>query len=291
MAASAQKLDPMIRCLKLTLEYDGTRYHGWQSQKNSRTVQDALTASARDVLNTAVEVGGAGRTDAGVHALAQVAHLKFRVLGSQFRVVARTSRTPATRNLKPETRDLKLLRDQLNKTLPSDIAVLEVEEADAGFHARHDAVCRYYLYQVASRKTAFSKRFAWWVKEPLDVAAIQEAVKLLLGRHDFAAFGEKRGEKKSTVVEVYECSLSVAGELILIRIGASHFLWKMVRRLIGSLVEIGRGNLNPEVFERMLTKQQSSAAAWTAPASGLFLEKVTYSDGDLPGELRPVLWV
>jgi tRNA pseudouridine38-40 synthase len=186
---------------------------------------------------------------------------------------------------------LKLLRDQLNRVLPSDIAVLAVEEADANFHARHDAVRRYYLYQVASRKTAFSKRFAWWVKEPLNVAAIQQGLKLLLGRHDFAAFGEKRGEKKSTIVEVYECSLNVAGELILIRIGASHFLWKMVRRLVGSLVEIGRGNVTLDVLGQMLTSRQGSAAPWTAPASGLFLEKVSYTDDECPGELHPVLWV
>src|SRR3989442_14848053 len=253
-----------LECFKLTLEYDGTRYHGWQSQKNSRTIQDALIAAAREVLQVDVDVGGAGRTDAGVHALAQVAHLKFQISssksrGSKFRVSSSgsrgyRSRVPSsgsrvadsiisarnrdleseTRNSKLETRDREpetralFLRYQLNQALPSDIVVLNVEKADANFHARHDAVRRYYLYQVAKRKTAFAKKYVWWVKEPLNLTAMQHAAEMLLGRHDFAAFGEKGGEKKSTLVEVYECSLNGTEELILIRIGASHFLWKMV---------------------------------------------------------------
>lgn len=183
------------------------------------------------------------------------------------------------------------MRDQLNHALPSDIVVLSVEKADQDFHARHDAVRRYYVYQVANRKTAFAKRYVWWVKEPLNLVAMQQAAGMLLGRHDFAVFGEKGGEKKSTLVEVYECSLNATEELILLRIGASHFLWKMVRRLVGSLVEIGHRKLSREAFAEMLENKKGSAARFTAPASGLFLEKVTYSEEDRPGELRPVMWV
>lgn len=273
-------LDTMLtHVLKLTLEYDGTRYRGWQSQQNSRAVQDAVISAAREVLDTEVELGGAGRTDAGVHALAQVAHLRFR----------------GGRNLAPGLRSanaaaLAVIRDRLNRALPSDVAVLSVEAAAADFHARHGAVRRYYLYQVSTRKSAFSKKFAWWVGEPLDVRAMKQAADLLPGRHDFVAFGEKGGEKKSTLVEVYDASLLKAGDLILCRIGASHFLWKMVRRVVGSLVEIGRGNLKLEAFREMLQQGKGSAAPWTAPAAGLFLERVTYADDDRPGKLQPVLW-
>ncbi|HEY3128830.1 MAG TPA: tRNA pseudouridine(38-40) synthase TruA [Acidobacteriota bacterium] len=274
-----------LECFKLTLEYDGTRYHGWQSQKNSRTIQDALIAAAREVLQVDVDVGGAGRTDAGVHALAQVAHLKFRVSSSASRDSGSTFRASGS-----GSRSLWLC-DQLNRALPSDIVVLTVEKTDANFHARHDAVRRYYLYQVANRKTAFAKRYVWWVKESLNLAAMQHATEMLLGRHDFAAFGEKGGERKSTLVEVYECSLNATEELILIRIGASHFLWKLVRRLVGSLVEIGRGNLSRDAFAEMLEHKKGSAAPFTAPASGLFLQKVTYSEEEQPGELSPVMWV
>lgn len=305
---------PPLECYKLTLEYDGTRYHGWQSQTNTRTVQDAVSAAAREVLGVEVEVGGAGRTDAGVHALAQVAHLKIKAarIGHQVpgigaevnRTLVAQIRSPNLRDARPDTRhpttdtryrdsqsrNPNLLRDELNKALPSDIAVLSIERAARDFHARHHALRRYYLYQLATRKTAFSKRFVWWVKEPFDILATRKAVDILPGRHDFAAFGEKGGERKSTLVEVYECSLAVVGDLVLIRIGASHFLWKMVRRLVGSLVEIGRGNINLDAFEQMLLKKRGSAAPWTAPASGLFLEKVIYSEREHPGKLRPVMW-
>ncbi|HEY2933848.1 MAG TPA: tRNA pseudouridine(38-40) synthase TruA [Acidobacteriota bacterium] len=263
----------MATTLKLTLEYDGTRYHGWQSQKNSRAVQDALIEAAREVLATDVEIGGAGRTDAGVHALAQVAHLKFRISDSK-------SKT-----------DLDSLRIKLNQSLPTDISIIRIEPAPAGFHARHDALRRYYLYQIARRKTSFSKRFVWWVKGPLNLKRMERAAELIVGKHDFAAFGDSRGEKKSTLVEMYECSLLCANDLILVRMGASHFLWKMVRRLVGSMVEVGLEDLTVEEFGKILEQRKRSAAEWTAPASGLFLEKVTYAEDEGRGELKPVLWV
>jgi len=294
--------------LKLTLEYDGTRYHGWQSQKNSRTVQDALIEAARAVLASDVEVGGAGRTDAGVHALGQVAHLRFRIPNTRFKNKGRIPLSkfdafpnPPHRSASPGERRSKSgidepqvdpddLRAELNRALPADISISRIEHSPVNFHARHDALRRYYLYQIASRKTAFSKRFVWWVKESLDLKRMERAAEMMVGRHDFAAFGDTRGEKKSTLVEMYECSLLCTNEILLIRLGASHFLWKMVRRLVGSMVEIGRGSLALEEFREMLQHRKHSAAEWTAPASGLFLEKVSYSDDDAPGELKPVLW-
>jgi tRNA pseudouridine38-40 synthase len=239
---------------KLTLEYDGTRYHGWQSQKNTdRTVQGVLLRAARELLGTDASVGGAGRTDAGVHALAQIAHLRSR----------RTMR------------ELEIQRG-LNDRLPFDVNVLEVEPAPPKFHARHDAVSRTYLYRISRRRTAFDKRLVWWVKDRLDFSAMRRAAPLFAGRHHFASFCENPSGQESTIVVVEKSDLLDWEHEIHYRITASHFLWKMVRRLVGALVEVGRGNLGPEDVERLLCERSNEPAKWTAPPSGLFLEKVSY---------------
>ena len=242
---------------KLTIEYDGTRYRGWQSQKNTeRTVQGVLERAARELLGPDAAVGGAGRTDAGVHALAQVAHLR------------------AAKAL-PE-RDIAF---GLNDRLPFDVHVLEVSMAAPKFHARHDALSRTYLYRISKRRTAFGKPFVWWVKDRLDVPAMKRAAKLFEGRHDFASFCENPEGQDSTPVEVERCSVEDTGEEIHVRITASHFLWKMVRRLAGALVEVGRGSLDEAGIQKLLQERSAAPAKWTAPPSGLFLEEVRYEDG------------
>ncbi len=239
---------------KLTLEYDGTRYSGWQSQKNTeKTVQGVLMRAAREVLGEDATCGGAGRTDAGVHALEQVAHLKAR-------------------KALPEAE----IAWQLNERLPSDVHVLSVLEASPQFHARHDAKSRTYLYRISRRRTAFDKRFVWWVKDRLDVAAMRRAAKLFEGRHDFASFCENPEGQESTLVVVEKSEVVEAGHEIHVRITASHFLWKLVRRLVGALVEVGRGNLDGPGVETLLREKSAAPAKWTAPPSGLFLEKVVY---------------
>ena len=239
---------------KLTLEYDGTRYSGWQSQKNTdKTVQGALLRAAREVLGEDASCGGAGRTDAGVHALEQVAHLKAR------------------KSL-PEAE----IAWQINERLPFDVHVLSIQKASPQFHARHDAKSRVYLYRISRRRTAFEKRFVWWVKDRLDVAAMGRAAKLFEGRLDFASFCENAAGQESTLVVVEKCEVEEAGHEIHVRITASHFLWKMVRRLVGTLVEVGRGNLDAAGVEKLLRERSPEPAKWTAPPSGLFLEKVVY---------------
>lgn len=239
---------------KLTLEYEGTRYRGWQAQKNTdRTVQGVLLRSARELLGPDATVGGAGRTDAGVHALAQVAHLKAR----------------------RKAAEVEILRG-LNDSLPHDVNVLSVEAAPAAFHARHDAVSRTYLYRISRRRTAFDKRYIWWVRDRLDASAMRRAATLFAGRHDFASFSENPEGRESTVVAVESSEVIDKGNEIHFRIEASHFLWKMVRRLAGTLVEVGRGNLSVADVERLLSERSAKPAAWTAPPSGLFLEKVSY---------------
>lgn len=239
---------------KLTLEYEGTRYRGWQVQKNTdKTVQGVLLRAAREYLGEDASTGGAGRTDAGVHALAQVAHVK-----------ARRSVPPAD------------LHWELNERLPSDVNVLSVVPAAPTFHARHDAKSRTYLYRLSRRRTAFDKRFVWWVRDRLDFDAMARAAPLFRGHHDFASFAENPEGRESTTVVVEGSSLVDRGDEIHYRVEASHFLWKMVRRLVGTLVEVGRGNLGAADVERLLAERSADPARWTAPPSGLFLEKVRY---------------
>ena len=239
---------------KLTLEYDGTRYRGWQTQKNTdRTVQGVLLRAARQVLGEDAGLGGAGRTDAGVHALAQVAHLKAR----------------------KDLRESEIAW-QLNSKLPPDINVLSVEKAPPRFHARHDAKSRTYLYRISRRRTAFGKPFVWWVRDRLDTAAMRKVARLFEGRHDFSSFCENPEGQESTIVVVEKCDVREDGDEIQIRITASHYLWKMVRRLAGALVEVGRGALDAAGVEKLLREKSDAPAKWTAPPSGLFLESVRY---------------
>jgi tRNA pseudouridine38-40 synthase len=247
-----------LRC-KLTIEYAGTRYHGWQIQKNARTVAGEIEkAIATATGRRDFELYGSGRTDAGVHALAQVAHLDI------------------DSNWPPET-----LRRRINDGLPADINILRVEPVRHRFHARHDAVARSYVYQLARRRSAFAKPYVWWVREDLDVARMRRLMQRFVGRHDFRTFSDDDPEDKSTSVDVETFDLHEDGDLLLAHIEGSHFLWKMVRRLVGVIVEVGRGGLEEDAAAAMLLQGSSIPATLTAPASGLFLERVYY-----PGDAR-----
>jgi tRNA pseudouridine38-40 synthase len=242
---------------KLTIEYAGTRYSGWQIQKNARTVQGEIDRSVRTVTSrNDFELYGSGRTDAGVHALAQVAHLDV------------STRVPADS-----------LRRNINDELPADINILRAEPVPHRFHARHDAVARRYLYQVARRRTAFAKPFVWWVKEPLDAGRMRDAAEPFVGMRDFQSFAaghEDAAVEKSTVVLVERLDVVEDGDLVLVSIEGSHFLWKMVRRIVGVLVEIGRGGLDPAAAATFLAESSAAPARLTAPPSGLFLDRVYY---------------
>ena len=267
---------------KLTIEYAGTRYSGWQIQKNARTVQGELDRAIRDATGVRTfELYGSGRTDAGVHALAQVAHLDLTVReggpSGQRRLVG--SQHDPTRTVPAET-----LKRRVNDELPADINILRVDRVPHRFHARHDAVARSYLYQIARRRTAFAKPFVWWVKEDLDAGAMRRAASAFVGMHDFRTFSDDDPEEKSTQVFVDSFDVHEDGALILVHIEASHFLWKMARRLVGVLVEVGRGALTAERAAALLLEPSPLPARLTAPASGLFLERVYYAGDrrDLP---------
>jgi tRNA pseudouridine38-40 synthase len=241
------------------IEYAGTRYSGWQIQKNARTIQGEIDRAVRLVTGERdLELYGSGRTDTGVHALGQVAHLD----------VATT--------LPPDT-----LRRRINDELPSDIVVVRMEKVRHKFHARHDAVARSYIYQVSRRRTAFAKPFVWWVKDPLDVARMREASRRFVGLHDFRSFSDDDPDEKSTEVLVEGLEVYEDGDLLIVHIEGSHFIWKMVRRIVGVLVEVGRGGLSVDAAAALLTEASEAPARLTAPASGLFLERVYY-----PGDPR-----
>ncbi len=252
---------------KVFLEYEGTRYSGWQIQKNARTVQGEIVAALRDILkSTEFELYASGRTDAGVHALIQVAHLEAKTV------------------LGPE-----ILRMKLNDLLPADVNILEIEKAPKDFHARHDAISRSYLYQISQRRTAFGKRFVWWVKDKLDINKMTHISKLFVGKKDFQSFTADDPEEKSTTVHVERIDVEEAGDLILVRIVGSHFIWKMVRQIIGALVEVGRGKLGEDEIVRMFQDKSDIPSRLTAPPSGLFLESVMYSTDEPLTKMRPVL--
>jgi tRNA pseudouridine38-40 synthase len=252
---------------KLTIEYAGTRYSGWQIQKNARTVQGEIDKAVREVSGRRdFELYGSGRTDAGVHAIAQVAHLDVHA------------------SLKPE-----ILRRQLNDLLPADINILSIDPVPHRFHARHDAVERSYLYQISRRRTAFGKALVWWVKEDLDAGAMREAAGRLVGRHDFRSFSDTDPDEKTTLVHLERIEIAEEGDLLLVRVEGSHFVWKMVRRIVGVLVEVGRGGLSVEDVERFLIEDSPIPARLTAPSSGLFLERVSYrGDSRLPALGAPL---
>ena len=244
---------------KLTIEYAGTRYSGWQIQKNARTIQGEIDRAVREVTGARdLEIYGSGRTDAGVHALAQVAHLEVQT------------------TLPPET-----LRRRINDELPSDINVLRLAPVRHRFHARHDAVARSYVYQVSRRRTAFAKPFVWWVREDLDVARMRDAAGRFVGQHDFQSFSDDDPDEKSTEVRIETLEIYEDGDLILVHVEGSHFIWKMVRRIVGVLVEVGRGGMAVEDAMQLLVVRSDAPARLTAPASGLFLERVYY-----PGDRR-----
>ncbi len=250
---------------RLLLEYDGTRYSGWQMQQNARTVQGMLINAARDAFGKVGEVMGSGRTDAGVHALGQVVHIDL-----------------------PENLPSNRIRIGLNDRLPADINVLNAFSVPKNFHARHDAIGRSYLYQISRRRTAFGKNLVWWIRDDLDVGAMRRASAIATGMHDYRAFADNDPSEKSTMVLVESVEVGESGDLILIRIRASHFLRKMVRRMTGCIVEIGRGNLPLDAFAASL-ENPDRAMTMTAPPSGLFLQQVRYKGEAYQTELKPAV--
>ena len=243
--------------LRLTVEYEGTAYRGWQLQRDGPTVQAVLEQALSTALRERVRVRGAGRTDAGVHACGQIAAVRVREV-------------PA---------DLERLQKSLNALTPDDVAVRDVAIVDDAFDPRRDARSRIYEYRIwnAPAPSPFWRRHAWHVPSQLDVAAMDEAARVLEGEHDFASFRAADAEPvRSTVRRVLESSLRVDGRLLVYRVEATAFLKHMVRNVIGTLVEVGRGERVAGTFRELLAVRDRTRAGATAPAHGLVLVNVRY---------------
>jgi tRNA pseudouridine38-40 synthase len=240
---------------KLTIEYDGTGYAGWQRQPDQPTVQAAIEAVIQQVAQQSIPVIGAGRTDAGVHALGQVA--SFRT----------------DKELEPR----KLLR-ALNGLLPPDISVKSVELTADGFHARYSARAKLYEYRILNQPepSALNRNRAWYLFGPLNLAAMREAAGLLVGRHDFSSFQGHPTDTESPVCDLQRLDLLHEPPLIRIEVQADRFLKQMARAMVGTLVEVGQGKRPPQAMKDILEAKDRRSAGLTAPAHGLYLVRVEY---------------
>jgi tRNA pseudouridine38-40 synthase len=247
-----------VRTLKFTLQYDGTNYVGWQRQANGTSIQGLLEDALAPIEGERVTVHGAGRTDAGVHALGQVAS------------AAVSSALEAPR-----------LGRALNAVLPPDVRVLAVEDMDPGFHARFSARAKTYEYRIVNAPlvSAFLHRYVWHVSQPLDLEAMQTAAGPLVGRHDFAGFQGSGSNVETTERTILDIGFEEGAGFdlpLVLRISGDGFLRHMVRNIVGTLVEVGVGRWDPWRLLSVLDSRDRAQAGPTAPAQGLFLTGVTY---------------
>jgi len=245
-----------MRTIKLTIQYDGTEYFGWQMQASHRSVQQVLQEALSIVCNHPVTLHGSGRTDAGVHALGQVAHFK--------------TRSPI---------DTAQLQKGLNALLPADIAIADAVEVPSEFHARFDATSRTYWYIIMNTlaPSPFYRRYAWHIKKPLDLENMRSSAAELVGMHDFSSFQAREREDVCTIRQVNRVRLKRVGPvLLLFEIQGTSFLRHMVRGIIGTLVDAGRGKLDAADMKNIMLAHDRSQAGVTAPAHGLFFKSVCY---------------
>jgi tRNA pseudouridine38-40 synthase len=243
---------------KLIIEYDGTHYHGWQRQPRHRSIQAEIETALAIMTRQPVVLIGSGRTDAGVHALGQVANFR------------------SDTSIPPEA-----LRDGLNSLLPEDIVIRECTVAGHDFHARYDVKSKVYRYTILNRvlPTALERDYVWWIRTPLNREAMQQAAASVLGEHDFKAFEGAGSPRAHSVRRVMAANLSwESTEKVVITIAANGFLRYMVRNIVGTLVEVGRGKISPDQFAEILASRDRARAGATAPPQGLCLVAVTYSN-------------
>ncbi len=239
--------------IKLVIEYDGSAYSGWQSQKNQPTIQDALEGAFQTIFRESISVTGSGRTDTGVHARNQVAHADI-----------------------PES-DLFRLKRSLNGLLSDTIVIKGIRECKSDFHARYDAISRRYRYYISRVPTALNRHYAWQVFYPLNLVAMQYAAKRLQSENDFKSFCKAGSEVNHYRCRIFESRWMVENGMLVYQIVANRFLHGMVRAVAGTLVEVGRGNVSFRAFEQMIRARDRTYVPYSAPARGLFLEEVVYN--------------
>lgn len=245
-----------MRNLKITLAYDGTDFCGWQIQPNQPTIQGLIETVLTEIEGAAVTIQGSGRTDAGVHAFGQVASFSLK------------------NPIPPEN-----LRKAMNRLLPDTVRVLFVKEVPEDFHARHSARAKTYEYRIWRGEICPPNlsRFVHPFPYPLDEANMQQAAGRFAGTHDFRSLAANDGQPlQSAVRTIFSSTLEREGEQLTYRVRGSGFLYHMVRNTVGTLIEVGRGNLSPDDIDRILDAKDRSAAGPTAPARGLFLVSVEY---------------
>ncbi len=236
------------------IEYDGTTYCGFQLQPDQPTIQEALEKAFGNVYRQPVRINGSGRTDSGVHARGQVAHADI-----------------------PDTIPAPKIGLALNANLPRDIRVKAVSVVGNEFHARYDAVSRRYHYTIFRGVTALNRHFSWQVFQPLHVPAMRECLSLVRGEHDFTSLCLSQTETENKVCTIQEAEWIEDGSRLILHIRANRFLHAMVRALVGTMTDVGKGRFSPGDFKRILEKQQHGAGALTAPPQGLVLEEVIYN--------------
>lgn len=241
---------------RMKIQYDGTRYKGWQRQKSSSdTIQGRIEAVLSKVIGYPVEIDGAGRTDAGVHAWEQVANVHLK-----------------------ESYEAGWLQRKLNEYLPEDIRIMEVKEAGERFHSRLNAIGKVYEYRLLKNdcQDVFHRKYAWHMDKYLDIEKMRLAAEQLKGQHDFKGFCTKASKKKSTIRRMDDIEIWDEGKAIFIRYTGNGFLYNMVRILTGTLVEIGTGERDADTIPEILSSGERQRAGQTAPAKGLTLRKVLY---------------
>ena len=244
-----------VKNFKIAIEYDGSRYCGWQRQNHDPTIQAEIEKALKTITGQKISVVGSGRTDAGVHAYGQVA------------------------NFKCDTRlNAHDFAGAINSLTPDDIVITGCEEVDGTFHARYSVKSKVYVYKILNRShpAALYRQYAWHIRKELNLGAMRRAITHLIGSHDFKAFEGAGSPRSHTTRCVLGANLSKEAHCLLFEIEADGFLRFMVRNIVGTLVEVGLGKLTPDDFKGVLTSRDRSQAGPTAPAQGLFLKKVNY---------------
>lgn len=238
------------------IAYDGAAYCGWQSQPEVNTVQDTIEEAMSRVLRSDISIIGCGRTDTGVHAAEYVFHFETD----------------------------RILEDfiyRMNRILPEDIVFKKYYEVKDDVHARFNAVERSYFYQISLQKDPFQRDYAWRITRPLNAAKMQEALNHLMGKQDFSSFAKLNTDVKHHFCTVYKAEMEVTDNMLVVHISANRFLRNMIRAIVGTLLDVGLGKLEPEDFKKIIDLKDRSKAGTSAPANGLFLSEVIYPDNIL----------
>lgn len=243
----------ILRNIKLTIEYDGSNFAGWQRQAKQRTIQGEIEKALEKLTGEKMSLIAAGRTDAGAHALGQVANFKTKL------------------NL-----PLEKIQPALNSLLPREILIKKVEQVPLKFNARRDAKSKVYRYCIFLGHTALRRSYLWPYRFAMELTRISQATRLILGKRDFSSFCVAKSKKESNICRIKKASWKKSGEILEFEIEGDRFLHSMVRILVGTLLEVGRGKTSPQEFERILKAKDRRRSGKTAPACGLYLVEVKY---------------